>query len=154
MINVKNTDKADKDFAKRLDFQDIQFPVNIRDIHKIKKRIPSALALLVMKIRKNVQSMYQKNVARKTCWLIIDRRKRKKHYVLINEFNRFMYDHSLHCGEKHFCCYCLHAFIREEILKHHIKDSFKINGKQMIKMPKKGEYVKFKFKLIKFLKEK
>ena len=29
-------------------------------------------------------------------------------------------------------------------LKCHIKDCFKINGKQTIKMPKKGEYVKFK----------
>ena len=27
--------KADKDFAKRLDFKDIKFPVKIRDIHKI-----------------------------------------------------------------------------------------------------------------------
>ena len=32
----------------------------------------------------------------------------------------------------------------EEILKCHIKDCFKINGKQRIKMPKKGEYVKLK----------
>ena len=64
----------------------------------------------------------------------------KKHYVLINDFYRFIYDHSL----KHFCRYCLHAFIREEILKHHIKDGFKINGKQMTKMPKKGEYINFK----------
>ena len=55
-----------------------------------------------------------------------------------------MYDHSLHRGRKHFCCYCLHAFITEEILKCHIKDCFKINGKQTIKMPKKVEYLKFK----------
>ena len=55
-----------------------------------------------------------------------------------------MYDHLLHLGRKYFCRYCLHAFITEEILKKHIKNCFKINGKQMIKMPKKGEYVKFK----------
>ena len=34
--------------------------------------------------------------------------------------------------------------VREEILKHHIKDCFKINAKQKIKIPKKGEYIKFK----------
>ena len=28
--------------------------------------------------------------------------------------------------------------------KHHIKDCFEINGKQMIKMPKKGEHVTIK----------
>ena len=54
-----------------------------------------------------------------------------------------MYDYSLHRRRKHFCRYCLHAFITEEILKRHIKDYLKINGKQTIKMPKKGEYVKF-----------
>ena len=55
-----------------------------------------------------------------------------------------MYDHSLHRERKHFFRYCLHAFITEEILKRHIKDCFKINGKQRIIMSKKGEFVKFK----------
>ena len=32
----------------------------------------------------------------------------------------------------------------EEILKRHIKDCFKINDKQRIIRPKKGEYVKLK----------
>ena len=51
---------------------------------------------------------------------------------------------SLPRGRKNFCRYCLHAFITEGILKRHIKDCFKINGKQRIIMPKKCEYVKFK----------
>ena len=49
-----------------------------------------------------------------------------------------------HRGKKHFCRYCLHAFIIEEILKCHVKDCFRIDNKQTIKMPKKGESVKFK----------
>ena len=68
----------------------------------------------------------------------------KKHYVLNNDFNRFIYDHSIHRRIKHFCCYCLHAFITEDILKRHIKDCFKINDKQTIKVPKKGRYTKCK----------
>ena len=55
-----------------------------------------------------------------------------------------MYDHTLHRGRKHFCCYCLQAFSTEEILTCHIKDFFKINGKQRIKMPKRVEYLEFK----------
>ena len=55
-----------------------------------------------------------------------------------------MYDHPLHHGRKHFLCYCLQAFSIKKILKRHIKDCFKINGKQRIIMPKKGEYFKFK----------
>ena len=68
----------------------------------------------------------------------------KRHYVFIKNFNTFMYDHTLHCGKKHFCCCCLQAFSTEEILKCCIKDCFKINCKQKIIMPKKGEFVKFK----------
>ena len=30
--------KADKEFAKKLDFKDIKFPVKLRDIHKIEKK--------------------------------------------------------------------------------------------------------------------
>ena len=55
-----------------------------------------------------------------------------------------MCDYALNRGRKDFCCYCLHAFVTEEILKRHIKDYFKINGKEPIKMSRKGEYVIFK----------
>ena len=33
--NPARVTKADKDFAKRISFKDIKFPVKIRDIHKI-----------------------------------------------------------------------------------------------------------------------
>ena len=49
-----------------------------------------------------------------------------------------MYDHTLHRGRKHFCCYCLQAFRTAEKLKVDIEDYFKIT------MPRKGEYIKFK----------
>ena len=55
-----------------------------------------------------------------------------------------MYDHTLHRGRKHFCRYCLQAFRIAEKWKFHIKDCFKTNSKQTIKMPKKGKCVKFK----------
>ena len=58
--------KADKDFARVLYLKDIRFPVKIRDIYKIEKTNSIALAFLVMKIRKNIQSMYQKNAMKKT----------------------------------------------------------------------------------------
>ena len=54
-----------------------------------------------------------------------------------------MYDHSLHRGRKHFCRYYLQVFSTEEMLKSHINGCFKINSKQRIIMPKKGEFAKF-----------
>ena len=111
----------------------------------MKKRIPSALAFLVNENKEK----YPIYVSTKCCEdkhidLLLIGNGEKKHYVLINDFNRYMHDHSLHRGRRHFCRYFLHAFITEKILKRHIKDCFKINGKQTIKMPKKGECVKFK----------
>ena len=50
----------------------------------------------------------------------------------------------LHGRRKHFCRYCLQAFSSEEISKSHIKDRFKINGKQRTIMPRKGEFIKFR----------
>ena len=46
--------------------------------------------------------------------------------------------------KKLFCCYCFQAFRAAEALKCHMKNSFKINGKQRIKMPTKGEHFRFK----------
>ena len=71
-------------------------------------------------------------------------KKEKRHYVLLKDFRPYMCDHTLLCGQKHFCQYYLQAFGTEKILKRLIKDCFKISGKQRINMPKKGESVKFK----------
>ena len=62
----------------------------------------------------------------------------------MKDFNRFMYDHSLRCRREHFLSLLLTRFHYRGSLKRHIKDCFKNNGKETIKMPKKGEYLKFK----------
>ena len=36
--NPRIITKADKDFAKRLDFKEMKFPVKTKDIHKIEKK--------------------------------------------------------------------------------------------------------------------
>ena len=43
-----------------------------------------------------------------------------------------------------FCRYCLQAFWTAEKLKCHLKDYFKSNGEEIIKILKKGKYAKFK----------
>ena len=86
--------------------------------------------------------MYQKMLWDKEVDLLLIG-KGKKRCVPMKDFNTFMYNHALHHGKKYFCRYCLKAFSSEEILRCHIKDCFKINGKQTIKMPEKGECVAF-----------
>ena len=43
--NPARITKADKDFAKKLDFKDIIFPVKIRDIHKIEKKNSTGISV-------------------------------------------------------------------------------------------------------------
>ena len=51
-------------YGDKLDFKDIKFSVKVRDIHKIERKIPLALVSYVIKIKKNNQSMYKKNLWR------------------------------------------------------------------------------------------
>ena len=60
--------KTDQEFPNIHDFNDIKFPVKIKDIQKIYKKnkiIPLALVFLAMKIKTYIQSTYQSNVLKK-----------------------------------------------------------------------------------------
>ena len=59
--NPARITKADIDFVQKLDFKDINLLVKVSDIHKIEKSYFINISALV-KIKKNIQSMYQKNV--------------------------------------------------------------------------------------------
>ena len=44
----------------------------------------------------------------------------KAHYVLIKDFNKFMYiNQTKHKERKHFCMYCLQCFSSEQVLTNH-----------------------------------
>ena len=137
--------KVGRSFGYELDFEDIKLPVKIRDIHKIERKNSIAISVFGYETRKIVQSTCQKNVAKKKhvdlLWI---EKEGKSHHVLIKDFHTFMYYHTLHRGRKHFFRYCLQAFRTEKISKCRVKDSFKINGKQRIKMAEKDEYDRFK----------
>ena len=94
--------QADRDFAEKLDFKGVKFPVKIWGIHKIEKRLPSALVFLAMKIKKNNDSVYKKKQKNVDLLLI---QEGKRHSVIIKDFNTFMYVHIFHQGKKHFCYY-------------------------------------------------
>ena len=113
-----------------------QVPFKIRDIHKIEKKNCIGISASGYEDKQKYPIYVSINTfKRHTDLLLITEAKR--HYVLINDFNTLIYDHSLHRGRKHFYRYCLQAFSTTEILKSHVNDYFKINGKQMRKMPKK-----------------
>ena len=88
--------KVKKDFLRYLEFTDITFPVKIRDIHKIEEKNSIGISVFFMKIRKNIESVYQKNIAKKHVHLLLMGEEGKRNYVLIKDFSTFMYYDSLH----------------------------------------------------------
>ena len=64
-----------------------------------------------------------------------------KHYVLIKDFNRFMFNQTKNKNKKHFCMYCLQGFSSEKILNNHKENCIQINGSQSIKMPNKSNNI-------------
>ena len=65
------------------------------------------------------------------------------HFVLIKDFNKFMFHHTKHNASKQFCMYCLQCFSSEQILLNHTENCISINGEQAIKMPVKRSKIKF-----------
>ena len=56
-----------------------------------------------MTMKKNIQSIHQKNVVKKKhVDLLLIGEERKRNYVLIKGFNTLMYDHILHHGKRIF----------------------------------------------------
>ena len=136
--NLARITKGDKNFAKRLDSKNREFPIKLRDIHNIEKR--NSIGIRVFGYgnkEKHPICVSKKCCEDKHVDLSLIGEREKNHYVLIKDFNTFKYDHTVHGGRKHFRCNCLHAFFTEEVLKRHIKDCLKPNGKQAIKMPKR-----------------
>ena len=143
--NPRRITKIDKEFAKKLEFKNTKLSVKIRDIHKIEKKSSISISPFNNENKeKHLIYVWKKYCEENHVDLLLIGEEGKRHYALIKDFNTFMFDHTLHRWRKHFCRYCLQAFSSEEILKCHIIDCLKINGKQRIKTPEKGEYVKFK----------
>ena len=107
----------DKDFAKELDFKDIMLPVKIKYINKVKKKTVLTLVFLVIKMRKRIQFINQKNNFKKHVDLLLIENEDKLHYILM--INKNITIKTLHHGRKRFFRYCLKYFSSAEILQRH-----------------------------------
>ena len=117
--------------------------VKIRDIHRIEKKNVLNISIFGYENQQSYSIYVSRNTFKRHGGLLLIGEEGKTPYVLIKGFSTVMYDHTLHLERKHFCYYYLQAFIPKEKLKCHIKDCFKINGKQTIKVTKNDKYVRF-----------
>ena len=137
--------KVDREYIKNLNYSGIEFPVTIKQYNKIEKQ--NNININVFGYEEELQyPIYiskEKNEDVLNLLLITEEKEGKlpNHYVLIKDFNRFMYNITKHKNKKHFCMHCLQYFTNESILNNHKENCILINGTQGIKMPTKKENI-------------
>ena len=136
--------KSDREFAKRLDYSGITFPVTRNQINRIEKQ--NKINIYVFgydTVKKSAYPIYhspERYDDRLDLLYIEDKNElgeETNHFVYIKDFDRLMFNFTKHKGKKHFCRNCLQCFYSNESLAKHRVNCLAINGVQAIKMPEK-----------------
>ena len=133
--------KVDKDYVDHLDYSGIEFPVTTKHYNKIETQNNVRINVFGYENKKPYPVYVSKEKYENCMNLLLIRDNEKNHYVLIKDFNRFMYNQTKHKSKKHFCLFCLQNFTSEEILNNHKENCIEINGTQAIKMPDKSNNI-------------
>ena len=137
---IKN---VDKEFAKKLDYSNVKFPVSLKDINKIEKQNQINISVFGYESKRLFPLRVSDQKYSDHLELLYIQKESNSHYVLIKDFNRLMFNFNNYQHKKHFCMYCLHGFTRNDLLEKHISDCYQINGTQKIELPKPGSKVFF-----------
>ena len=143
-IHPERIKKCDKEHIKNLDYTNVTFPVTQKDYRKIE--ILNNININVFGYEK--QEPYPIYISKEKfndmLNLLLITKGKEQHYVLIKDFNKFMYNQTKHKERKHFCMHCLKCFSYEKALINHKENCITINGAQAIKMPEADDKVHFK----------
>ena len=139
MEDPQRIKKDDKEKVNELNYDGVEFPVSQRHYNKFEKQNSIRINVFGYEDGQPFPINIFKETIEDQMNLLLITKDEKKHYVLIKDFNAFMYNQSKHKERKHFCMYCLQCFSSIEILDAHRKDYIVINGKQAIKMPNEDE---------------
>ena len=140
--NQQRKKNSDKEFISKLDYNNVEFHVSLKDICKVEKQNNVNVNVFGYENKTPFPIHISKEKHKNVMNLLLI----KNHYILTDNFNRFMYNQTKHKEKKHFCMYCLQCFGGEHTLEKHKKNCLTVNGKQAINMPNKGE--KFSLKII------
>ena len=145
-LNPQNKDpqrikRTDKEFIKKLDYSGIEFPVATKQYNKIEKQNEININVFGYENKQPYPIFVSKEKYDRQMNLLLITENENKHYVLIEDFNRFMYNQTKHEHRKHFCMHCLQCFSSEIILNNHRDNCIQLNGEQAVKMPNKDNNI-------------
>ena len=124
----------DREYAKRLDYKGITFPVTINQISKIERQNQININLFGYQ-----KGFFPTRISTEKypdhMELLYIEGDRQQHYVYFKDFNRSMFGITKNKGSNHFCMNCLKNFYSKESLVKHRKGCIVINGVQAIELP-------------------
>ena len=127
--------KSDKEYINKLDYSGIEFPVTTKQYNKIEKQNEININVFGYENKQPYPIFVSKEKYDKHMNLLLITEDENKHYVLIKDFNSFVYKQTKHKEKKHFCMHCLQCFSSERVLNNHKDNCIQVNGTQAIKMP-------------------
>ena len=142
--NPQRIKKCDKKYVEKLDYSGINFPVSVKQYNKIEKQNNIRVNVFGYEENQKYPIHISKEKFNSCLNLLLLTEGEVKHYCLLKDFNKFMYNQTKHKERKHFCMYCLQGFSSKEHLEKHTVDCVEINGEQAIKMPEPGSKITFK----------
>ena len=153
--NPQRIKECDKKYVEKLDYSGIEFPVSVKQYNKIEKQ--NSINVNVFgyeegRLDKEGQPyeegqpyvIYISKEKFNSCLnLLLINEGEVKHYCLLKDFNKFMYNQTNHKERKHFCMYCLQCLSSKEHLEKHKVVCVEINGKQAVEMPSPGSTIEY-----------
>ena len=133
--------KEDKKMINELNYDGIDFPLSQKHYNKVKKQDSIRINVFGYENGQPFPIHISKETFKDQMNLLLITKDEKKHYILIKDFNAFMFNQSKHKERKHFCMYCLQCFSSERVLVKHANNCLTINGAQAINMPKQDENI-------------
>ena len=135
--NPQRIKKTDKEYINQLDYTGIEFPVTTKQYNKIEKQNEININVFGYENKQPYPIFVSKEKYNRQMNLLLITENENKHYVLIEDFNRFMFNQTKYEGKKHFCMNCLQCFSSERVLNDHRDNCIQVNGTQAVKMPDK-----------------
>ena len=133
--------KVDKQYIEKLNYSGIEFPVCVKHYNKIEKQNSININVFGYENKQPYPIYISKEKNEDHMELLLITENENNHYVLIKDFNKFMYNQTKHEHRKHFCMHCLQCFSSDRVLINHKDICIQVNGTQAIKMPTKDNNI-------------
>ena len=123
--------------AEKLDYDEIEFPVQEKDFNKIEVKNNICINVFGYENRFVFPIYISDQKFKDSIDLLLLIHNDKSHYVYSKDFDRFMFHKTKNKNKKWFCKSYLQCFSNENVLIKHKENCLSINGKQSVKLEKR-----------------